>query len=82
MTDTAQTATPADDGTGHRAPRNQWWDVWDQFKTHKGALIGAAFFLFVVLAVFSWPAHLVNRRHVHRHPRPQSGPITGPPIWH
>lgn len=33
--------------------RNQWWDVWDQFKTHKGALIGAAvFFLIVVGAVF------------------------------
>ena len=38
-----------------RAPRNHWWDVWDQFKTHKGALIGAAFFVFVVLAVFLGP---------------------------
>ncbi len=38
-----------------RPPRNQWWDVWDQFKTHKGALIGAAFFVFVVLAVFLGP---------------------------
>ncbi len=38
-----------------RAPRNQWWDVWDQFKTHKGALIGAGFFVFVVLAVFLGP---------------------------
>ncbi|MEE9428063.1 MAG: ABC transporter permease [Paracoccaceae bacterium] len=55
MTDAAQTAAPADDGSGHRAPRNQWWDVWDQFKTHKGALIGAAFFLFIVLAVFIGP---------------------------
>ena len=34
-----------------KAPRSQWWDVWDQFKTHKGAVIGAAFFLFVVFAV-------------------------------
>ncbi len=34
-----------------KAPRSQWWDVWDQFKTHKGAVIGAVFFLFVVLAV-------------------------------
>ncbi len=55
MTDTTQVSAPQDDGSGHRAPRNQWWDVWDQFKTHKGALIGAAFFLFVVLAVFIGP---------------------------
>ncbi len=42
MTDTSQPT---------KAPRSQWWDVWDQFKTHKGAVIGAAFFIFVVLAV-------------------------------
>jgi peptide/nickel transport system permease protein len=42
-------------GNTTRAPRNHWWDVWDQFKTHKGALIGAAFFVFVVLAVFLGP---------------------------
>ena len=23
-----------------RPPRNQWWDVWDQFRTHKGAMLG------------------------------------------
>ncbi len=49
MTDTPDTDHAA------RPPRNQWWDVWDQFKTHKGALIGAAFFVFVVLAVFLGP---------------------------
>lgn len=38
-----------------RPPRNQWWDVWDQFKTHKGALIGAGFFLFIIVAVFLGP---------------------------
>jgi peptide/nickel transport system permease protein len=37
------------------AARNQWWDVWDQFKTHKGAVMGAAFFIFVVLAVYLGP---------------------------
>lgn len=36
-------------------PRNQWWDVWDQFKTHKGALFGAAVFLFIVLGVLIGP---------------------------
>jgi peptide/nickel transport system permease protein len=35
--------------------RSQWWDVWDQFKTHKGALFGAAVFLFIVLAVTIGP---------------------------
>jgi len=46
MTDATQTARP---------PRNQWWDVWDQFKTHKGALVGAAFFVFIIAAVFLGP---------------------------
>jgi peptide/nickel transport system permease protein len=46
MTDTAQPT---------KSPRSQWWDVWDQFKTHKGALIGAAFFLFILLAVAFGP---------------------------
>ena len=23
-----------------KPPRNQWLDVWDQFRTHKGALVG------------------------------------------
>ena len=35
--------------------RNQWWDVWDQFKTHKGALFGSGFFIFVILAVYIGP---------------------------
>lgn len=35
--------------------RNQWWDVWDQFKTHKGAVLGMFFFLLIVFAVFFGP---------------------------
>ncbi len=35
--------------------RSQWWDVWDQFRTHKGALIGAAFFLGIVALVVLGP---------------------------
>jgi len=38
-----------------RPPRNQWLDVWDQFKTHKGALMGAAFFVAIVFACFVGP---------------------------
>jgi len=38
-----------------RPPRNQWWDVWDQFKTHKGALVGMFVFLAIVLFCFIGP---------------------------
>ncbi|MCS6622165.1 ABC transporter permease [Roseibacterium beibuensis] len=36
-------------------PRNQWWDVWEQFRTHKGALFGLGFFIFALLFVFVGP---------------------------
>jgi peptide/nickel transport system permease protein len=36
-------------------PRSQWRDVWDQFKTHRGALLGSGFFMFVLLAVTFGP---------------------------
>ena len=26
-----------------KPPRSQWWDVWDQFKSHRGALMGSGF---------------------------------------
>ena len=35
--------------------RNQWWDVWDQFKTHKGAVIGLGFLIFITLFVIIGP---------------------------
>ncbi|MCP5036407.1 MAG: ABC transporter permease [Rhodobacteraceae bacterium] len=48
MTDTATT-------TKTEAPRSQWADVWDQFRTHRGAMIGAAFFVFICLLVTFGP---------------------------
>ncbi len=30
-------------------PRSQWRDVWDQFKTHKGAVFGLFFLIFITL---------------------------------
>ncbi|MWD28355.1 ABC transporter permease subunit [Aquicoccus sp. SCR17] len=38
-----------------RPPRSQWRDVWDQFKTHKGALLGGIIFVAIVLLVFVGP---------------------------
>ncbi len=38
-----------------RPPRSQWADVWRQFKTHKGAVIGAAVFLAIILGVLLGP---------------------------
>lgn len=46
---------PAMEFEAIRPPRNQWWDVWDQFKTHKGALFGLGFFIFTLLFVFIGP---------------------------
>ena len=42
-----------------KAPRSQWWDVWDQFKSHRGAMISSVVFLIILIAVlfgdFFWP---------------------------
>ncbi|TYB87705.1 ABC transporter permease [Oceaniovalibus sp. ACAM 378] len=32
-------------------PRNQWLEVWDQFRRHKGAVAGLGFFMLMLLAV-------------------------------
>ncbi len=46
MTDATMDITPQ---------RSQWADVWDQFKTHKGAVLGMWFFIFVCIAVAVGP---------------------------
>ena len=53
MSDT--TAPPAGVDQADRPPRSQWLDVWDQFKTHKGALLGAAVFISILLFVLAGP---------------------------
>ena len=40
-----------DAATPSAPPRSQWLDVWDQFRKHKGAVMGGAFLLFVTLGV-------------------------------
>ena len=56
MTDTAAPA-PAPKGieAAARPPRNQWWDVWDQFRTHKGAMVGLTVFALILLVVLLGP---------------------------
>ena len=54
MTEAATPAAPANPVM--IAPtRSQWRDIWDQFRTHKGAVIGAAFLLFITLFVLLGP---------------------------
>ena len=60
MTDLAVSPQPAAPQPAIARPvRSQWRDVWDQFKTHRGALVGAGVFVFIVLAVvigpYLWP---------------------------
>lgn len=54
MTDPAANA-PAEKLVTARPPRSQWWDVWDQFKTHRGAVFSLGLFLFVILGVLIGP---------------------------
>ena len=36
-------------------PRSQWRDVWDQFRSHRGALIGSLVLLAIIAGVFLGP---------------------------
>ncbi|MEM9425212.1 MAG: ABC transporter permease [Pseudomonadota bacterium] len=36
-------------------PRSQWADIWDQFKSHRGAMWGASIFIVIVLMVLVGP---------------------------
>jgi len=36
-------------------PRSKWRDVWEQFRKHKGAMIGAFFLIFITLGVLAGP---------------------------
>ncbi|KAB2884966.1 MAG: ABC transporter permease [Albidovulum sp.] len=48
-------ASPARVEAAVRPPRNQWWDVWDQFKTHRGALVGLVIFGAILFAILAGP---------------------------
>lgn len=44
-----------ENATINESPSSQWRDVWNQFKTHRGALIGSIVFLIIVLGVIVGP---------------------------
>lgn len=54
MTDTA-TDTTTESEQGLSPHRSLWSDVWAQFATHRGALVGTGVFLFILLAVIIGP---------------------------
>ena len=63
-----------------RAARSQWHDVWDQFKTHRGALLGMGFFIFVLLAAFLGPyIWLIDAQYIDIRARNQ-GPSLAHPL--
>ena len=80
----ASTALPTADVMEELAtpPRSQWRDVWDQFKTHKGAMIGAILFIFIVAAVYLGPyLWTIDPTQIDIRSRNQ-GPKLGTPVWH
>ena len=55
MTDATPAALAAAAAEPERPHRSLWGDVWRQFATHRGALLGTGVFLFIVLAVIFGP---------------------------
>ncbi|MEM7547654.1 MAG: ABC transporter permease [Pseudomonadota bacterium] len=56
MTDATSDVVITDDaGEAIAEHRSLWRDVWDQYSTHRGALIGTAIFILIVLAVLIGP---------------------------
>ncbi|WP_127112463.1 ABC transporter permease [Shimia sediminis] len=51
MTEQDQKIEALQDAVPTDPPHSQWKDVWDQFRKHKGALMGGSFLLLITLAV-------------------------------
>ena len=45
----------SDNAEANMTASSQWKDVWDQFKTHRGALIGMIVFFIIVIGVIAGP---------------------------
>ncbi|SLN33648.1 Oligopeptide transport system permease protein OppC [Falsiruegeria litorea R37] len=55
MTELSKTQTTLNQPEPTKPPRSQWLDVWDQFKTHKGAMMGGVLFILIVAGVYLGP---------------------------
>ncbi|WP_164657889.1 ABC transporter permease [Tropicibacter sp. Alg240-R139] len=55
MTELSKTQTELNQPQPTKPPRSQWLDVWDQFKTHKGAMMGGVLFVLIVAGVYLGP---------------------------
>lgn len=59
--------------------RSLWLDVWSQFSTHKGALLGTAIFIIILLAVIFGPyIHDVDPQFLNIRDRNQGPSLTHP----
>ncbi|EAQ26523.1 MULTISPECIES: ABC transporter permease [unclassified Roseovarius] len=55
MTETPKPIAALADTGPTAPPRSQWRDVWDQFKSHRGALAGGVILVLIIVAVFIGP---------------------------
>ncbi|MEM7405452.1 MAG: ABC transporter permease [Pseudomonadota bacterium] len=77
MTDKATAV--ADSNTPLSEHRSLWYDVWKQFRTHKGALVGAGIFLGIVLSVLFGPLiHDVDPQYLNIRDRNQGPSLAHP----
>jgi len=56
MTDAPLSESAAEAAEALKPHRSLWYDVWVQFRSHRGALLGAAVFLVIMLAVTMGPS--------------------------
>nr|WP_235962642.1 ABC transporter permease [Jannaschia marina] len=56
--------------------RSQWWDVWDQFRTHKGAMVGAGIFLAILALVVLGPLFVEMENGIKSNMRARNQPMS------
>ncbi|SDZ27187.1 peptide/nickel transport system permease protein [Jannaschia faecimaris] len=56
--------------------RSQWWDVWDQFRSHKGAMVGAAIFLAIIALVVLGPLFVDMESGIKSNMRARNEPMS------
>lgn len=68
-----------DSGTAAPSHRSHWGDVWIQFRSHRGAVLGMAFFLFVLAAITVGPlVWTIEPQHIDIRARNQGPSLAHP----